>query len=163
MIESQNVPVPVLRWSESNIMLPTQYLAAMVYYFVAVEVDSTCTVTNKGVATMFKLSRSNLHKLVSRKKYAGGSKGEGKQASSLKELEERSELMVQVIKKKMVSSVAGSSKSGGRAGKVKSIEKVKVSKAQPKLIPLPFLDDETPASGTRGSRKKQKWDDTQKK
>ena len=89
-------------------MLPTQYLVAMVYYFVAAEADSTCTVTNKGVATMFKLSPSNLHKLVSGKKYAGGSKGEGKKASSLKELEERSEPMVQVIKKKMVSSAAGS-------------------------------------------------------
>ena len=100
VIESQNMRVPVLRWSESSIMLPTQYLAAMVYYFVAAEADSTCTVTNKGVATMFKLSSSNLHKLVSRKRYAGGSKGEGKKASSLKELEERSEPMVQVIKKK---------------------------------------------------------------
>ena len=65
VIESQNVLVPVLRWSESNIMLPTQYLAAMVYYFVAAEADSTCTVINKGVATIFKLSPSNLHKLVS--------------------------------------------------------------------------------------------------
>ena len=83
--------------------------------------------------------------------------------SSLKELEERSESMVQVIKKKTVSSVAGSSKSGGRAGKAKSAEKVKVTKVPPKLIPLPFLDDETPASGTRGSRKKQKGDNTQKK
>ena len=163
VIESQNVPVPVLWWSESSIMLPTQYLVAMVYYFVAAETDSTRTVTNKGVATMFKLSPSNLHKLVNRKKYAGGSKGEGKKASSLKELEERSEPMVQVIKKKTVSSAAGSSKSRGRAGKAKSTEKVKVTKAQPKIIPLPFLDDETPASGTRGSRKKQKGDDTQKK
>ena len=163
VIESQNVPVPVLRWSESSIMLPTQYLAAMVYYFVAAEADSTRTVTNKGVATMFKLSPSNLHKLVSGKKYAGGSKGEGKKASSLKELEERSEPMVQVIKKKTVSSAAGSSKSGGRAGKAKSSEKVKVTKVLPKLIPLPFLDDETPASGTRGSCKKQKGDDIQKK
>ena len=163
VIESQNMPVPVLQWSESSIMLPAQYLAAMVYYFVAAEADSTCTVTNKGVATMFKLSPSNLHKLVSGKKYAGRSKGEGKKASSLKELEERSEPMVQVIKKKTVSSTAGSSKSGGRAGKVKSTEKVKVTKAQPKIIPLPFLDDETQASGTRGSRKKQKGDDTQKK
>ena len=156
VIESQNVPVPVLWWSESSIMLPTQYLAAMVYYFVAAEADSTRMVTNKGVATMFKLSPSNLHKLVSRKKYAGGSKGEGKKASSLKELEERSEAMVQVIRKKTVSSAAGSSKSRGKAGKAKSSEKVKVTKAPPKLIPLPFLNDETPASGTRGSRKKQK-------
>ena len=144
-------------------MLPTQYLGAMVYYFVAAEADSTHTVTNKGVATKFKLSPSNLHKVVSGKKYAGGSKGEGKKASSLKELEERSESMVKVIRKKTVSSAAGGSKSGGRAGKAKSTEKVKVTKAQPKIIPLPFLDEETPASGTRGSRKKQKGDDTQKK
>ena len=163
VIESQNMPVPVLRWSDSSIMLPTQYLVAMVYYFVAAEADSTRTVTNKGVATKFKLSPSNLHKLVSGKKYTGGSKGEGKKVSSLKELEERSESMVKVIRKKMVSSAAGSSKSGGRAGKAKSTEKVKVTKAQPKIIPLPFLDDETPASGTRGSRKKQTGDDTQKK
>ena len=122
VIESQTVPVTVLRWSESSIMLPTQYLAAMVYYFVTAEVDNTHTVTNKGVTTMFKLSPSNLHKLVSGKKYAGGSKGKGKNASSLKELEERSEPMVQVIKKKTVSSAAGSSKSGGRVGKAKSSE-----------------------------------------
>ena len=75
-------------------MLPTQYLVAMVYYFVAAEADSTRMVTNKGVATMFKLSPSNLHKLVSRKKYAGGSKGEENKVSSLKELEEISKLMV---------------------------------------------------------------------
>ena len=138
VIESQNVPVPVLRWSDSSIMLPTQYLAAIVYYFVAAEVDSTRTVTNKGVATKFKLSPSNLHKLVSGKKYAGGSKGEGKKASSLKELEERSKSMVKVIRKKMVSSAAGGSKSGGRVGEAKSTEKVKVTKAQLKIISLPF-------------------------
>ena len=160
VIESQNVPVPVLRWSESGIMLPTQYLVAMAYYFVAAEADSTRMVTNKGVPTMFKLSPSNLHKLVSGKKYAGGSKGEGKKVSSLKELEERSESMVKVIRKKTVSSAAGSSKSGGKAGKVKSSEKVKVTKAPLKIIPLPFFDDETLASGTRGSCKKQKGDDT---
>ena len=163
VIESQNMPVPVLWWSDSSIMLPTQYLVAMVYYFVAAEADSTRTVTNKGVATMFKLSPSNLHKLVSRKKYAGGSEGEGKKASSLKELEERSKSMVKVNRKKTVSSAAGGSNSGGRAGKAKSTEKVKVTKAQLTIIPLTFLDDETPASGTRGSRKKQKGDDTQKK
>ena len=61
-------------------------------------------------------------------------------------MEERSESMVKVIRKKMVSSAAGGSKSGGRAGKVKATAKVKVTKAQPKLIPLPFLGDETPAS-----------------
>ena len=156
VIESQNVPVPVLRWLDSSIMLPIQYLAAMVYYFVAAEADSTHMVTNKGVATMFKLSPSNLYKLVSGKKYVGGSKGEGKKVSSLKELEERSESMVKVIRKKTVCSAAGSSKSGGKAGKAKSSEKVKVTKAPLKIIPLPFLDYKTLASGTRGSCKKQK-------
>ena len=62
-----------------------------------------------------------------------------------------------------MSSAVDSSKSGGKVGKAKSSEKVKVTKAPPKIIPLPFLDDETPASGTRASRKKQKGDDTQKK
>ena len=163
VIASQNVPVPVLQWSESSIMLPTQYLAAMVYYFVVAEVDSTRTVTNKGVAAMFKLAPSNLHKLISGKKYAGGSKGEGRKASSLKELEDRSETMVKVSRKKTVSGAAGGFKSGGKAGKAKSSDKVKVTKVPPKIIPLPFFDDETPASGTRGSRKKQKGDDTEKK
>ena len=71
--------------------------------------------------------------------------------------------MVQVSKKKTISSAAGSSKSGGRAGKAKSSEKSKVTNAPPRLIPLPFLDDETPASGTRGSCKKQQGDDTKQK
>ena len=144
-------------------MLPTQYLAAMVYYFVVEELDPTCTVTHKGMATMFKFSPSNLHKIVSGKKYAGGSKGEGRKASSLKELEDKSEPMVQVIKKKTVSSATGSSKSRGRAGKAKSSDKVKISKVTPKIIPLPFLDDETPASGMRGSRRKQKGEDNKQK
>ena len=135
----------------------------MVYYYVAAEADSTPTVTNKGVATMFKLSPNNLHELVSRKKYAGGSKGEGKKVNSLKELEERSESMVKVIRKKTVSSATGSSKSGGKAGKAKSSEKVKVTKAPLKIIPLPFLDYETLASGTRGLCRKQKGYHTQKK
>ena len=162
VIESQNVPLPVLRWSDSSIMLLTQYLEAMVYYFLVAEADSIRTVTNKGVAAMFKLSPSNLHKVVSGKKYAGGSKGEGRKVSSLKELEDRSKQMVQVIRKP-ASTTAGSSKSGGRAGKAKSSGKVTVTKALPKIIPLPILDEETPASGTRSSRKKQKGDNTDKK
>ena len=163
VIVSQNVPVPVLRWLESSIMLSTQYLAAMVYYFVVAEADSTRTVTNKGVAEMFRLTPSNLHKLVSGKKYAGGSKGEGRKASSLKELEDRSETMVKVIRKKTASGAAGSSKSRGKAGKAKSSDKVTVTKVQPKVMPLLYFDDETPASGTRGSQKKQKGDDTGEK
>ena len=110
IIVNQNMPVPCERWAKSSIMMPTQYLAAMVYYFVAAAADETRTITNKGVAALFNLQPSNLHKLVSGRKYAGGSKGEGKKASSLQELEDRSEPMVKVIKKKAVPAAAGSSK-----------------------------------------------------
>ena len=160
VIMNQNMPVPCARWVKSSIMMPTQYLAAMVYYFVAAVADETRTITNKGVAALFELQPSNLHKLVSGRKYAGGSKGEGKKASSLKELEERSEPMVKVTRKKGPPAAAGSSKSGGKG---KSSSKVAVTKAPPKVIPLPFLDEETPAAGTRSARKKQKGDDTGKK
>ena len=81
-------------------MLPTQYLAVMVYYFVSAEANPKCNITNKGMAALFKLSPSNLHKLVSGKKYHGGSHGESHKASSLKELEEHGKPMVQVIRKK---------------------------------------------------------------
>ena len=80
--------------------MPTQYLAAMVYYFMYAEMSPEVNVTNKGVVALFKVSPSNLHKLVSGKKYHGGSHGDSKKASSLKELEDHSEPMVQVIKKK---------------------------------------------------------------
>ena len=160
VIMKQNMPVPRARWAKSNIMMPTQYLAAMVYYFVAAVADETRTITNKGVAALFELQPSNLHKLVSGRKYAGGSKGEGKKASSLQELEDRSEQMVKVIKKKSVPAAAGSSKGGGRG---KSSGKVTVTKAPPKLVSLPFIDEETPAAGTRSSRKKRKGGDTDEK
>ena len=122
---------------------------------------------NKGVAGHFKLAPSNLHKLVNRKKYHSGSHGDSRKATSLKELEEHGESMVQVMKKKTVkvtTSVTGSvkiggTKSGGKAGKPKSSSKITVTKMTPKIIPLPFFDDETPASGTRGARKKKKEGD----
>ena len=158
IIEEQNMPVPVERWSLSSIMLQTQYLGAMVYYFVYAEANPDQNMTNKGVG-LFKASPSNLHKLVSGKKYHTGSHGDIRKASSLKELEEHGEPMVQVIKKKMVkptTSVSGTSKSGGKAGKVETSGKVTVTKTTPKIIPLPFLDNEMPASGTRGASKKKK-------
>ena len=120
----------------------------------------------QGVAELFKLLPSNLHKLVSGKKYHRGSKGEGHKVSTLKELEKHGEQMVTVIKKKAltttkmsISAATGSSKSGGKGGRTKSSTKVTVMKTMPKIIPLPFLDDETPASGTRGTYKKKKEGD----
>ena len=162
IIKEQNVPVPVERWSSSSIMLPTQHLAAMVYYFVYAETSLGVNVTNKGVATLFKVAPSNLHKLISGKKYHGGSHGDSRKASSLKKLEEQGEAMVQVIKKKMVKSTtsgSGTSKSGGKGGKPKISGKVTVTKGTPKIIPLPFWDDATPAAGTRGACKKKKEGD----
>ena len=164
IIEEQNVPVLVERWSSSSIMLPTQYLAAMVYYFVYAKANPDQNVMNKGVAGRFKLSPSNLHKLVSGKKYHGGSHWDSRKVTSLKELEEHGESMVQVIKKKTVkatTSAAGSAKiggtkSGGKAGNPKSSSKITVTKTTPKLIPLPFFDDETPTSGTRGAHKRRR-------
>ena len=99
IIQEQNVPVPVARWASSNIMSPTLYLAAMVHYFVYAVANPEMTVTNKGVAELFGVSPSNLHKLVSGKRYLGGSQGGSKKASTLKELEEHGESMVKVCKK----------------------------------------------------------------
>ena len=143
-------------------MLPTQYLVAMVYYFVYAEMSPEVNVTNKGVAALFKVSPSNLHKLVSRKKYHSGSHGDSRKVSSLKEIEDHGEPMVQVIKKKMVKSMtsgSGTSKSRGKGGKPKSLGKVTVTKTTPKIILLPFLDDETLTAGTRGACKKKKEGD----
>ena len=77
----------------------------------------------------------------------------------MKKIEEHGEAMVQVIKKKTAkatSSTSGISKSGGKGGKSKSSGKITVTKTKPKIIPLPFLDDETLASGTRRAHKKKK-------
>ena len=161
IIREQNMPVPVARWASSNIMSPSLYLAAMVHYFVYAIANLDTTVTNKGVAELFGVSPSNLHKLVSGKRYRGGSQGVGKKASTLKELEEHGESMVMVCKKtkKTTTSTKGTSKSGGKGGKPKSTRKVTVTKMTPQLVPLPFLDDEVPAAGTRGARKRKKGDD----
>ena len=110
-------------------------------------------------ANLFKVSPSNLHKLVSGKKYLGGSQGVSKKAGSLKDIEDHGECMVKVSKKKATKptpSTSGTSKSGGKGGKPKTSGKITVTKTTPKIIPLTFLDDETLAVGTRGARKKKK-------
>ena len=60
---------------------------------------------------------------------------------------------------KAATSGSGTSKSGGKGGKPKSSGKVTVTKTTPTIIPLPFLDDKTLASGTRGACKKKKEGD----
>ena len=157
--------MPVDRWVDSSIIIPTQYLAVMVFYLVYVEANPKVNVTNKDMAEMFKLLPSNLYRLVSGNKYHGGSTGTARKASTLKDLEEHREPMVQCIRKKTTKASGGSSmstKSGGRAGKAKSSSKVTVLKTTPHIIPLPFLDDKTPAARTRGARKNKEEEDTKK-
>ena len=73
IIREQNMPRPVERWAESKIMSPSAYLAAAVYYFLYNVADQKKTVANQMVADLFKISRSNLHRITSGRNYAGGS------------------------------------------------------------------------------------------
>ena len=108
---------------------------------------------------------------MSSKKYHRGSHGESRKASSLKELEEQGEPIVQVIRKKTpkmtkmstsTSASTGNLKIGGKGGRPKSSSKVTVMKTMLKLVSLPFLEDETPASRMRGAHKKKKEEDDPK-
>ena len=94
------MPRPVERWTESKIMLPSAYLVAAVYFFLYNTVDQKKTVANQAVADLFKISRSNLHRITSGRKYAGGSIQMGRKSKSLQELEEHSETMVKISKMK---------------------------------------------------------------
>ena len=125
-------------------MSPSAYLSAAVYYFLYNTVNQKKTVVNQAVADLFKVLRSNLHRITSGRKYTGGSITMGNKARSLQELEEHREEMVKIAKVK---------------GKTKQKVTVMKMTMKPKLIPLPCLD-ETPASGTRRARKKKKEDNT---
>ena len=144
IVQEQNMPRPVERWTKLKIMSPSSYLAAAVYYFLFNMVNQKKTVANQIVADLFKISRSNLHRITSSQKYTGGSTMTGRKIKSLQELEEHGESMVKIAK------VNGKTK-----------QKVMVMKTitTPKLIPLPFLD-KTPASGMRRAHKKKEEDDT---
>ena len=81
IIKEQNMPRPVEQWAESKIMSLSAYLAAAVYNFLFNTVDQKKTVANQVVADQFKVSKSNLHRITSGRKYAGGIL---RQAGSLK-------------------------------------------------------------------------------
>ena len=144
IVKEQNMPCPVERWAESKIMSPSAYLVAAVYFFLYNTVDQMKTVANQTVADRFKVSRSNLHRITSGRKYSGGSVQATRKFKSLQELEEHGEAMVKISKVKT---------------KTKVKKTVTVTKTTPKLIDLPFLDD-PPASGTRRSRKKKEAEDS---
>ena len=123
-------------------MSPSAYLVAAVYYFLFNTVDQKKTVANQMVADQFKVSKSNLHRITSGQKNAGGSIMTGRKLKGLQELEEHVETMVKIAKVKP---------------KPKAKKMVTVMKMMPKLTGLPFLDDML-AEGTRGSWRKRNTD-----
>ena len=72
IIIEQNLPTPLNRWKGSKVLLPTRYLAAAVHYLVYLQVDEAHPMTNKHVAGKFALSPSNLHRILTGRRYAGG-------------------------------------------------------------------------------------------
>ena len=65
IIIEQNLPTPLDRWKNSKVLLPTRYLVASVHYFIYSQADQF-------VAEKFKLTPSNLHRILMGKRYAGG-------------------------------------------------------------------------------------------
>ena len=126
IIKEQNMPRPVEHWAESKIMSPSAYLAAAVYYFLYSVVDQKKTVANQTVADLFKVSKSNLNRITSGRKYAGGSITTGRKLKSVQEVEEHGEHMVTISKVKTKS-------------KLKSQRKVTVTKTTPKNNTASFL------------------------
>ena len=143
IIKEQNMPRPVERWAESKIMSPSAYLAAAVYYFLFNTVDQKKTIVNQAVSDKFKVSRSNVHRITNGWKYAGGSITTGRKLKSVQELEEHGESMVKIAKVKP---------------KPKAKKTITVTKTTPKIIPLPFLQDDTPGEVLRRSRRKKDSD-----
>ena len=141
IIKEQNMPRPVEHWVDSKIMSPLAYLATAVFYFLYGLVDQKEAVANQMVAELFQISKSNLHRITSSRKYAGGSITTGRKLKSVQELEEHGERMVTISKVKTKP-------------KSKSQKKVTVTKTTPKVIPLPFLEEQTGERELRRSRRR---------
>ena len=137
IIKEQNMLRPVERWAESKIISPSAYLVAAVYYFLFNTVDQKKTIANQAVSDKFKVSRSNMHRITSGQKYARGSITTGRKLKSIQELEEHGESMVKIAKVKP---------------KPKAKKMITVMKMTPKIIPLPFLPDDTAGEVLRRSR-----------
>ena len=137
IIKEQNMPRPVECWAESKIMSPSAYLVAVVYYFLFNTVDQKKMIANQVVSDKFKVSRSNMHRITSGRKYARGSIMTGRKLKSVQELEEHGETMVKIVKVKP---------------KPKAKKMITVMKMTPKIIPLPFPPDDTAGEVPRRSR-----------
>ena len=147
IIKEQNMPRPVEHWVDSKIMSLSAYLTAAVFYFLYGVVDQKKAVVNQMVADLFQISKSNLHRITSGRKYTGGSIMTGRKLKSVQELEEHGKRMVTISKVKTKQ-------------KPKSQKKVTVMKTTPK-IPLPFLEEQTgePMRSRRRRDKGKKDDD----
>ena len=53
IVALQNLPIPLERWKNSKILLPTQYLAAVTHFFVYSQAVQNAPMTNKFVAQKF--------------------------------------------------------------------------------------------------------------
>ena len=145
IIVEQNLPTPLARWKDSKVLLPMRYLAAVVHYFVYSQADQKNFMTNKLVSDKFNLSSSNLHRIITGRRYAGVHKT----AKAMPE--DHGEKFLKVAKAQ-VETCKGKGKDKGKTssaaasaakGSAKPSEpKVTVAKVPPKLIHLPFLKDQ---------------------
>ena len=152
-IEDINLPTPLERWKGSKVLLPTRYLAAAVHYLVYSQADEAHPMTNKHVAEKFVLSPSNLHRILTGQRYAGGHEAAKTRSE---DLGERYTKVTAIPKETSKGKGKGKGKSSS-GGEKKDTEgtKVTVTKVRPQIVPLPFLS-ETPAEGTRGVKKQKK-------
>ena len=154
IIIEQNLPTPLDRWKGSKVLLPARYLAAAVYYSIYSQADQEHPLTNKLVADTFKLSSSNLHWIVTGRKYAGGH--ETVKAKS----DEHGEKFVKISKLPETKKGKGRGKTSKKTQK--QVGKVTVTKVPAKRANLDVSSlDELPAEGTRAAKKKNKDDDEQ--
>ena len=99
------------------------------------------------------LSPSNLHRILTGRRYAGG------QETAKTRSEDMGEKYMKVA---AIPAEGGKGKGKGKSssesantGTSKGGTKDMVTKVQPKIIPLPFMT-ETPAEGTRGAKRRKK-------
>ena len=152
IIIEQNLLTPLDRWKDSKVLLPTRYLAAAVHYFIYSQADQVRPLTNKFVAGKFRLSPSNLHRILTGRKYAGGHEtAKGK-------CDEHGEKYVKVSKypetKKEKSKGKSSKALRKDSGKV-TVTKVPVKQKDVDVSSL----GKPPAKGTRVAKRKKKDDD----
>ena len=120
IIIEQNLPTPLDRWKDSKVLLPTRYLPAAVHYFVYSQADQANPMTNKFVANKFKLSPSNLHRIITGRRYSGG--------STKVTSEEHGERFVKVAKVAETTKGKGRGKSSAAAGAAKGSDKTSDTK-----------------------------------